>query len=697
MTLSLSHCSSNQGSPWHQLGGNVQPVLYGHEAIKTVFDDTEWMVLTGGFRPHSTEPSAAADQNATAAVTQYFHVWLMNLTHADLFGEAEWFQMTPFPENSTSTTTATTCPPFLSNATHDPWHRADLWESAVACAPTPRTGHITTIINDYLYVFHGYPEGADRVDIETATTETSSPQDIHTYRISMSAVLANQWSEWRRIVPRSWIDSNSNTTFPLKGGLWKVNEIELPELVVLVPDYDDDHNPFTQLWMYDFTTDSWESTHVLYMYSLACPYVQTVDGLVISCEFRYSAIVVRNYFIVVGTFAGGTSKYVYMMDLQNAQEDSQFFAASDTIPLSSLVTYEDATKNDGDNSDDSIQESVIVGIGPAPIGGDDSLVHMGAMTVAFDSQQLMEGFNPIQIRQHTKGYPPYRIGSTAVMSSAGNLYLFGGYTLDVDSESVWKINIGGTECNLDIDWNDHGAPPPCQYDCPQDEDQAAQDKLLLLLSVFSMMFWFCGRPPQHDGRHHLPGGVVLQQQRGLTPQQLEMFPPRTLSEGEEQTEEDNTCSICLSNFTAGDEVRDLPCTHFFHSSCVDGWLQAETTCPLCRESCRPVVDARELDLMTPVLVTHLVQWLRRDMREPVPVNDNDTHGLEMGSLYSLELQDTSTSGGDDESVGTNATSASRRVTMEPTDEGRERRRRRGRRDEGERSVPLTAAPDSTLT
>lgn len=45
-----------------------------------------------------------------------------------------------------------------------------------------------------------------------------------------------------------------------------------------------------------------------------------------------------------------------------------------------------------------------------------------------------------------------------------------------------------------------------------------------------------------------------------------------------------TCSICLDDFQNGDKVRQLPCQHFFHSSCVDKWLALNHTCPLCRES-----------------------------------------------------------------------------------------------------------------
>ena len=42
------------------------------------------------------------------------------------------------------------------------------------------------------------------------------------------------------------------------------------------------------------------------------------------------------------------------------------------------------------------------------------------------------------------------------------------------------------------------------------------------------------------------------------------------------------CSICQEVFAVGDQVLKLPCRHLFHSDCVRGWLEAKTTCPLCR-------------------------------------------------------------------------------------------------------------------
>lgn len=46
--------------------------------------------------------------------------------------------------------------------------------------------------------------------------------------------------------------------------------------------------------------------------------------------------------------------------------------------------------------------------------------------------------------------------------------------------------------------------------------------------------------------------------------------------------EDAVCCICLSNYIDNDELRELPCTHFFHAECVDKWLKINATCPLCK-------------------------------------------------------------------------------------------------------------------
>ncbi|PWA78184.1 RING/U-box superfamily protein [Artemisia annua] len=46
--------------------------------------------------------------------------------------------------------------------------------------------------------------------------------------------------------------------------------------------------------------------------------------------------------------------------------------------------------------------------------------------------------------------------------------------------------------------------------------------------------------------------------------------------------EDAVCCICLAKYANDDELRELPCSHFFHTDCVDKWLKINATCPLCK-------------------------------------------------------------------------------------------------------------------
>jgi hypothetical protein len=47
----------------------------------------------------------------------------------------------------------------------------------------------------------------------------------------------------------------------------------------------------------------------------------------------------------------------------------------------------------------------------------------------------------------------------------------------------------------------------------------------------------------------------------------------------------DTCAICLEDFSEGLEVKLLPCMHGFHPDCVDPWLNARSElCPICKTS-----------------------------------------------------------------------------------------------------------------
>merc|ERR1711964_143243 len=79
---------------------------------------------------------------------------------------------------------------------------------------------------------------------------------------------------------------------------------------------------------------------------------------------------------------------------------------------------------------------------------------------------------------------------------------------------------------------------------------------------------------------------VLTHRRGLfedTLREIESFtwPPAT-ADGSTQTTTQTQCMICLTEFAAAEECRRLPCSHVFHSSCINEWLRRCTDCPICK-------------------------------------------------------------------------------------------------------------------
>ncbi|KAK4402721.1 E3 ubiquitin-protein ligase [Sesamum angolense] len=45
---------------------------------------------------------------------------------------------------------------------------------------------------------------------------------------------------------------------------------------------------------------------------------------------------------------------------------------------------------------------------------------------------------------------------------------------------------------------------------------------------------------------------------------------------------EESCSICLEEFSDGGRGTRLPCSHMFHENCVVRWLRGNHVCPLCR-------------------------------------------------------------------------------------------------------------------
>jgi hypothetical protein len=47
----------------------------------------------------------------------------------------------------------------------------------------------------------------------------------------------------------------------------------------------------------------------------------------------------------------------------------------------------------------------------------------------------------------------------------------------------------------------------------------------------------------------------------------------------------DTCSVCLDKLVETDMCRELKCNHLFHKDCIDHWLEEHINCPVCREEC----------------------------------------------------------------------------------------------------------------
>lgn len=83
--------------------------------------------------------------------------------------------------------------------------------------------------------------------------------------------------------------------------------------------------------------------------------------------------------------------------------------------------------------------------------------------------------------------------------------------------------------------------------------------------------------------------------RGADPFVAASFPTKKYSDPFFSCAKDAQCIVCLSEYHADDTLRILPfCGHFFHSSCIDIWLQQHCTCPVCRVSLREIFDKRYL-------------------------------------------------------------------------------------------------------
>ncbi|XP_057809993.1 putative RING-H2 finger protein ATL21A [Salvia miltiorrhiza] len=82
------------------------------------------------------------------------------------------------------------------------------------------------------------------------------------------------------------------------------------------------------------------------------------------------------------------------------------------------------------------------------------------------------------------------------------------------------------------------------------------------------------------------GQLIFRANTGLDVSTIESYPKTVLGQSRRlPNPNDNTCSICLSDYQPQETVKSIPeCNHYFHANCIDEWLKLNGTCPLCRNS-----------------------------------------------------------------------------------------------------------------
>ena len=63
---------------------------------------------------------------------------------------------------------------------------------------------------------------------------------------------------------------------------------------------------------------------------------------------------------------------------------------------------------------------------------------------------------------------------------------------------------------------------------------------------------------------------------------VSVIPVFTYKDKNKNNEDNNKCTICLSDFEIGDKKSLLPCLHFLHCECIERWIKRKKYCPICK-------------------------------------------------------------------------------------------------------------------
>lgn len=117
----------------------------------------------------------------------------------------------------------------------------------------------------------------------------------------------------------------------------------------------------------------------------------------------------------------------------------------------------------------------------------------------------------------------------------------------------------------------------------------------------------------------------------LSRRQISQIPTTKFTKGDQY----DVCAICLEVYNEGDKLRILPCSHAYHSKCIDPWLMNNRrNCPLCKRKItfgdtEDDSDSEDSELISPAEDTPLIpppsyqaqSWGTFVHSDPYPRND----------------------------------------------------------------------------
>ena len=521
-------------------------------------------------------------------------------------------------------------------------------ETALFCSPPSRVGHISLMRNEYLYVFGGLlyneKEGVFFMEDEPFMYRMNIPSNYFSNpgnydKLSWERITPNVVAP-----PFSTHSGTSDYVRPedivnrgeVRGGYWEKEDKLIMYGGLHVRDYQTSYSKEQQadetlgdVWAYDFKTDTWE---IMAPTGAATGNIKSAkdENLVDHPGERtsHSATVVGDELIVYGGLKkvetylwDGSTLWdqlddVWVFDLKSLKWKQRMMKESVGRAYHSVVGWE----NEG-------RDGTVM----ASFGG------MKTMTDPVDNQQISYVYDDTIVTSplatnftssiwflatyegNEKLTIATRLEHTAVLSKAfGNMIVWGGrYRGTSDIDGVWSLNVHGEGNNVLY---------VVRNQDDQNENIGFAYVVLVTVMLMSMIFtYMCGilhRQIESDEGTNantdqaMDPSNSLFRRNGLRQDiidtlQLKTYesddacddnetPNADISGGsnndtpsilqqdddgyEAEDDDENCCPICLVEYSNGDEIRVLPCSHEFHKTCVDSWLGNNSSCPACRHS-----------------------------------------------------------------------------------------------------------------